>query len=125
MNEGRISWDELTKDTEIAFAQQVDNLSASTFRNIDAKNVSIKKAINENLVSIEDWKTGFISIVLNVGTFIIAGLFAFFNNIFDRIFRKLNLNFLCNSAFLFFLLTVHFRIIKQTACKQNFSLAFG
>ena len=35
MNEGRISWDELTKDTEIAFAQQVDNLSASTFRNLD------------------------------------------------------------------------------------------
>ena len=35
MNEGRISWDELTKDTEIAFAQQVDNLSASTFKNVD------------------------------------------------------------------------------------------
>lgn len=35
MNEGRISWDELTKDTEIAFAQQVDNLSASTFKNLD------------------------------------------------------------------------------------------
>ena len=32
---GRISWDELTKDTEIAFAQQVDNLSASTFKNLD------------------------------------------------------------------------------------------
>lgn len=35
MNEGRISWNELTKDTEIAFAQQVDNLSASTFKNLD------------------------------------------------------------------------------------------
>ena len=35
MNEGRISWDELTKDTEIAFAQQVDNLSAATFSNLD------------------------------------------------------------------------------------------
>lgn len=35
MNEGRISWDELTKDTEIAFAQQVDNLSATTFSNLD------------------------------------------------------------------------------------------
>lgn len=35
MNEGRINWDELTKDTEIAFAQQVDNLSASTFKNLD------------------------------------------------------------------------------------------
>ena len=35
MNEGRISWDELTKDTEIAFAKQVDNLSASTFKNLD------------------------------------------------------------------------------------------
>ncbi len=35
MNEGRISWDELTKDTEIAFAQQVDNLSAETFKNLD------------------------------------------------------------------------------------------
>lgn len=35
MNEGRISWDELTKTTEIAFAQQVDNLSATTFSNLD------------------------------------------------------------------------------------------
>ncbi len=35
MNEGRISWDELTKNTEIAFAQQVDNLSAETFKNLD------------------------------------------------------------------------------------------
>ena len=35
MNEGRISWDELTKDTEIAFAKQVDNLSATTFSNLD------------------------------------------------------------------------------------------
>ena len=35
MNEGRISWDELTKNTEIAFAQQVDNLSAATFSNLD------------------------------------------------------------------------------------------
>ena len=35
MNEGRISWDELTKTTEISFAQQVDNLSATTFSNLD------------------------------------------------------------------------------------------
>ncbi len=35
MNEGRISWDELTKNTEVAFAQQVDNLSAATFSNLD------------------------------------------------------------------------------------------
>lgn len=35
MNEGRISWDELTRNTEIAFAQQVDNLSAATFSNLD------------------------------------------------------------------------------------------
>ena len=35
MNEGRISWDELTKKTEISFAQQVDNLSAATFSNLD------------------------------------------------------------------------------------------
>lgn len=35
MNEGRISWNELTKNTEIAFAQQVDNLSAATFSNLD------------------------------------------------------------------------------------------
>lgn len=35
MNEGRISWKELTKDTKTAFAQQVDNLSATTFSNID------------------------------------------------------------------------------------------
>ena len=32
MNEGRISWDELTKNTEVAFAQQVDNLSAEMFK---------------------------------------------------------------------------------------------
>ena len=32
---GRISWEELTKDTKTAFAQQVDNLSATTFSNID------------------------------------------------------------------------------------------
>ena len=32
---GRISWKELTKDTKTAFAQQVDNLSAATFSNID------------------------------------------------------------------------------------------
>lgn len=32
---GRISWKELTKDTKNAFAQQVDNLSAATFSNID------------------------------------------------------------------------------------------
>ena len=35
MNEGRISWEELTKTTEVAFAKQVDNLSASTFSNLD------------------------------------------------------------------------------------------
>ena len=35
MNEGRISWAELTKNTDIAFAQQVDNLSAATFSNLD------------------------------------------------------------------------------------------
>ena len=35
MNEGRISWKELTKNTEIAFAQQVDNLSVATFSNLD------------------------------------------------------------------------------------------
>lgn len=35
MNEGRISWDELTKTTEVAFAQQVDNLSTATFSNLD------------------------------------------------------------------------------------------
>ena len=32
---GRISWKELAKDTKTAFAQQVDNLSAATFSNID------------------------------------------------------------------------------------------
>ncbi|MDO5555809.1 MAG: germination protein YpeB [Clostridia bacterium] len=35
MNEGRISWDELTKNTEMAFATQVDNLSTATFQNLD------------------------------------------------------------------------------------------
>ncbi len=35
MQEGRISWKELTKNTEVEFAQQVDNLSATVFTNID------------------------------------------------------------------------------------------
>ena len=35
MNEGRISWDELTKKTDISFAKQVDNLSKATFSNLD------------------------------------------------------------------------------------------
>lgn len=35
MSENRISWKELTKNTEIAFAQQVDNLSATTFKNLN------------------------------------------------------------------------------------------
>ncbi len=32
------------------------NLKETNFRNINAENVSIKKAINEKLVSIEEWK---------------------------------------------------------------------
>ena len=35
MAEGRISWKELTKNKNIEFAQQVDNLSATVFSNID------------------------------------------------------------------------------------------
>ncbi len=35
MAEGRISWKELTRNNNIEFAQQVDNLSASVFSNID------------------------------------------------------------------------------------------
>lgn len=35
MNQGRISWKELTKNTDLAFAQQVDNLSTSSFSNIN------------------------------------------------------------------------------------------
>ena len=35
MNQGRISWDELDKNTDIAFAKQVDNLSKATFKNLD------------------------------------------------------------------------------------------
>ena len=35
MNSGRISWKELTQDTDTEFAQQVDNLSAVSFSNID------------------------------------------------------------------------------------------
>lgn len=35
MQAGNISWKELTKDTDTAFAQQVDNLSATSFSNID------------------------------------------------------------------------------------------
>jgi len=43
-------------------------------------------------ISIEDWKTGLISIPLNVGTFIFAGLFAFFNNIELKV---IGINLLC------------------------------
>ena len=35
MGSGNISWQELTKDADIAFAQQVDNLSSSSFSNLD------------------------------------------------------------------------------------------
>ena len=35
MGSGRISWKELTKDVDTTFAQQVDNLSATSFSNID------------------------------------------------------------------------------------------
>jgi len=35
MQSGRVTWRELTKDTKIPFAQQVDNLSATVFGNID------------------------------------------------------------------------------------------
>ena len=36
MYHGRISWKELTKDTDLSFAQQVDNLSTSSFSNLDS-----------------------------------------------------------------------------------------
>lgn len=35
MGSGNISWKELTKDTDTALAQQVDNLSSSSFSNLD------------------------------------------------------------------------------------------
>ena len=35
MSSGRISWKELTEDVDTAFAQQVDNLSPTSFSNID------------------------------------------------------------------------------------------
>lgn len=35
MGQGNISWKELTKDADTAFAQQVDNLSSSSFSNLD------------------------------------------------------------------------------------------
>lgn len=35
MNDGKISWKELTEDVDTTFAQQVDNLSATSFSNID------------------------------------------------------------------------------------------
>ena len=35
MNTGKISWKELTKDVDTSFAQQVDNLSAASFSNIN------------------------------------------------------------------------------------------
>jgi len=43
-------------------------------------------------ISIEDWKTGLISIPLNVGTFIFAGLFAYFCNV-DL--KTIGINLLC------------------------------
>lgn len=36
MGSGNISWAELTKDTDTALAQQVDNLSSSSFSNLDS-----------------------------------------------------------------------------------------
>lgn len=35
MGQGNISWKELTKDADTAFAQQVDNLSSTSFSNLD------------------------------------------------------------------------------------------
>lgn len=35
MESGEINWKELTKDSDIAFAQQVDNLSSTSFSNLD------------------------------------------------------------------------------------------
>ena len=35
MNSGKISWKELTKDVDTSFAQQVNNLSATSFSNIN------------------------------------------------------------------------------------------
>lgn len=35
MGSGNISWKELTKDANVAFAQQVDNLSSASFSNLD------------------------------------------------------------------------------------------
>ncbi len=35
MGNGNISWDELTSDADMAFAQQVDNLSSASFSNLD------------------------------------------------------------------------------------------
>lgn len=35
MGNGKISWKELTNDVDTAFAQQVDNLSATSFSNIN------------------------------------------------------------------------------------------
>jgi len=43
-------------------------------------------------ISIEDWKTGLISIALNVTTFILAGIFAFFNNSDIKV---IGINLLC------------------------------
>lgn len=43
-------------------------------------------------ISIEDWRTGFISIPINVGAFIFAVLFAFFNNIELKV---IGINLLC------------------------------
>lgn len=43
-------------------------------------------------ISIEDWKTGFISVPLNIITFLLAGLFAFFYNMS---LKTIGINFLC------------------------------
>ena len=58
MDEGRISWDELTKKTDIAFAQQVDNLSQATFSNLDENfgdyaGLIYDGAFSEHLESVE------------------------------------------------------------------------
>jgi len=58
MQEGRVSWQELTRDIEIPFAQQVSNLSADSFGNIDQtfgeyRGLIYDGAFSEHIESVE------------------------------------------------------------------------
>ena len=58
MGSGKISWKELTENVDTSFAQQVDNLSATSFSNInenfgDYEGLIYDGAYSEHMESIE------------------------------------------------------------------------